>query len=259
MSSADITKSSYEPNFLDIKKARKNLDIPEWQEVQQLSEDIYERFYALEADRISEREQMLKPYGWLLPTSTLSKPDFKLLNANDNDNDIDSFFIETLMIPERINETLSNWKEEPFINNRCPILEQAVEAHLNKKFYLSVSTLIPQIEGLLRHILDDPKDFDSLSKEDMRKATEKLTNGWKKKFPKLLNSQVAMLDRLPYLVANLYDEYKPKENPQVMTSEKIYRHGICHGLQLNFGTEKNSLQLILLLDRIIYFTGLEES
>ncbi|MFM6209362.1 SMI1/KNR4 family protein [Planktothrix sp.] len=269
MLSENITKRIFEPIYAEIKLARKNSDRPELQEAKQILDDIYERFYALEADRISEREQMLKPDGWLLPTSTLSKPDFKLLNANDNDNDIDSFFRETLMIPERIKKTLSNWKEEPFVNKRYRILEQAVEAHLNQQFYLSVSTLMPQIEGLLRDVLDAQKDLDSESKEEikkafkslekkyMKKATRILTNAWNDKIPKLLKSQAVMLESLPDLVGNLYKKYEPET--EVPIQEKIYRHGICHGLQLDFGSEKNSLQLILLLDRIIYFTGLEES
>jgi hypothetical protein len=221
MSSADITQSSYDPNFLDLKKARKNLDIG-WKEVEQFLEDINERFYALEANTVSEVEKIINSSAWLLPTSTLSKSDFDLLNANDHDKDIDRLFLEKLMTRKRIKETLSTWKKEPFVNDRYPILEQAVKAHLTKKFYLSVSTLMPQIEGLLRDVLGDQKELDpesqeeikkaikSLDKTHMKKATRILTNAWNDQIPKLLKSQAVMLESLPDLIGNLYKKYEPE-------------------------------------------------
>lgn len=57
---------------------------------------------------------------------------------------------------------------------------------------------------------------------------------------------IKTLDSLPDAVADLYNEYQPEEG-------KLYRHGVYHGLQTDFGTKKNSLRLILLLDRIIFF------
>ncbi|WP_254173392.1 hypothetical protein [Planktothrix pseudagardhii] len=104
MLSENITKIISELNFSELKLARKNLDIPEWKEVQQFLEDINERFYALEANRVSEVEKIkiITDSGWLLPTSTFSKPVFDLLVDFGQIQDIDSFFRETLMIPEHI-------------------------------------------------------------------------------------------------------------------------------------------------------------
>lgn len=66
---------------------------------------------------------------------------------------------------------------------------------------------------------------------------------------KISPEATSLLDLLPDAVSDLYDEFIPAQSVQ----GKLYRHGVCHGLQTDFGSKKNSLRLILLLDRIIFF------
>lgn len=56
------------------------------------------------------------------------------------------------MTVDRINTTLKSWADNGNIQHRYPILKQALEAHNESNFFLSVSTLIPQVEGLIRDI-----------------------------------------------------------------------------------------------------------
>lgn len=87
-----------------------------------------------------------------------------------------------------------------------------------------------------------------MRKEDMRRSTLALKDLWKSQ-AKQLPEAASLLDSLPDAVSDLYDEFAPAQ----YVEDRLYRHGVCHGLQTDFGSKKNSTRLILLLDRIIFF------
>ena len=194
------------------------------------------------------------PPEWVFPTSTASSvSDIATVKAfvESDYSSVDDLFIDTLMSNHRVKQTFNFWKTQSKISNRIPLIEEAIEAHIEKRFYLSVSALIPQVEGLLRDALESMNrtaDFDSMRKEDMRRATFALKNLWKSQAHNLPEA-TSLLDSLPDAVSDLYDEFIPAQFVQ----GKLYRHGVCHGLQTDFGSKKNSLRLILILDRIIFF------
>ena len=90
-----------------------------------------------------------------------------------------------------------------------------------------------------------------MSHKEMECATIALTNIWESDHINMLKSAVGMLKWLPSTIADLYHEYKPDTGTVV--PGKLYRHGICHGLQLYFSSEENSLRLILIIDRLVVF------
>lgn len=191
---------------------------------------------------------------WMFPTSTADlRSDINIINSfvEGGCSNIDDLFVNTLMDNERVNQTLSVWKNRPEISKRLPLIEEAIEAHIDRKFYLSVSTLIPQVEGLLRDALqsmDQNIDFTSIRKEDIKRATCALKDSWKSQVYALPEATL-LLESLPDAVSDIYEEYDPTKS----VPGKLYRHGVCHGLQTDFNSKKNSIRLILLLDRIIFF------
>ncbi len=122
---------------------------------------------------------------WIFPTSTFSvTSDIATTQAflKSNFSSVDEFFIDTLVSDERVIETFDFWKAQPKISSRLPLIEEAINAHIKKRFYLSVSALIPQVEGLLRDALQGMNkcvDFNSMRKEDMNRATSALKDFWK--------------------------------------------------------------------------------
>ena len=56
------------------------------------------------------------------------------------------------MVSSRIEETWESWieKENSSLKKRIGISKEAITAHLERKYYLSISTLMPQVEGLLK-------------------------------------------------------------------------------------------------------------
>lgn len=191
---------------------------------------------------------------WMFPTSTADvRSDITIINSfvEGDFSNIDDLFVDRLMDNERVKKTLSVWKKCPQISNRLPLIEEAIEAHIGGKFYLSVSALIPQVEGLLRDALQSMGlkiDFTSLRKEEIKRATCALKDSWKSQ-DYALPEATLLLESLPDAVSDIYEEYDPTKSVQ----GKLYRHGVCHGLQTDFNSKKNSIRLILLLDRIIFF------
>lgn len=190
---------------------------------------------------------------WIFPTSTANPTaDIATIEAflRSDDSILDDLFID-IMSNQRVKQTFNFWKTQSKISDRIPLIEEAIEAHLEKRFYLSVAAFIPQIEGLLTDALKSmnrPADFNSMSKEDMKRATFALKDSWESQTHSLPEA-TSLLDSLPGAVGDLYDKFVSDQFVQ----GRLYRHGICHGLQTDFGSKKNSLRLILLLDRIIFF------
>lgn len=255
MSSAGVEDSNSEITYLELKEKFRTGD---------LLEETDSKIFAVMPERVAEVEKTLnpdeKPSGWLLPTLTLCKRDLDSFTFESNqEQEIDRWFLN-LMTPERIEETLSNWKEEPLIKNRYSILKEAVQVHLCQKFYASVSTLMPQLEGLIRDLQtkEGQKSFGNLfateadlEKNKVKKAIKNLIDNWTSKASNLMKEDTVMLEKLPDVVSNLYKDYY--ESTRELRDGEIYRHGICHGLQLDFGSKENSLKLILIIDRIVYF------
>ncbi|PZU92350.1 MAG: hypothetical protein DCE90_18380 [Pseudanabaena sp.] len=201
-------------------------------------------------------------HEWVFPTSTTNlKMDLdkvKSFREEQEDQlsniDVDFFFTDVLMDNNRVQQTLQFWESQPKISKRLPILKEALEAHIDGKFYLSVAALIPQVEGVLRDSLTAMgrnDEFNSMGREDMHKSITALRDLWKLQSSKT-DQAIILLNILPDAVADLYEKY-------VLPIEgKLYRHGVCHGLQTDFGSKKNSTRLILLLDRIIFFYTLAQ-
>lgn len=122
------------------------------------------------------------PPIWILPTSTVPI-DYTLEILNDGLEEgltKDEIFLNKLMISSRIEETLNSWKEKKNSNvrKRIHILNEAITAHLERKYYLSISTLMPQIEGLLKDAVEEAEikdvNLDSLKEGCIKDAADKL-------------------------------------------------------------------------------------
>lgn len=234
------------------------LDIKVEQHRQSFSSNIINCIYELENKYFTNIE-------WILPSSSLVivNEQFKgifgdpyiieeFFKSNSlNSQTIDDLFINNLMTVDRINTTLKLWADNGNIQHRYPILKQALEAHNESNFFLSVSTLIPQVEGLIRDIIaENPtmnkiSDRDGLLNTDINRSITSLEEIWKEEG---INNIDNVLSQSPVskMLKNLY-----KDDRGIPNNDGLYRKGICHGGITTFGTAKNSLKLILILDRLI--------
>ncbi len=201
---------------------------------------------------------------WILPTSTFECTNIvQILNDGCEESlTVNEIFMNRLMVSSRIEETLNSWisKNNSKVKKRIFILKEAVTAHLEEKYYLSVSALIPQIEGLLKDAIDEANitgvNLESLKEGCIKNAADKLAIEWKKRTKTIQRNLVDLLsENFPKVIADLYKDYNSEDDQE----NKLNRHGICHGLQTNFGIATSSLRLILIIDRIIFFMADDEN
>lgn len=142
---------------------------------------------------------------------------------------LDDLFIR-LYNADEIDGLYSSWKKNKELQARLPILKEAVTSHLEKNFYASVCTILPQIEGILR---------DTISSNSRRingTVLEEIIN-------KIVsNDNVDEVTKKFYFEIILENFWHGDEIPV------LSRHAILHGEDTTFGTEVNSLKLILLFD-----------
>ncbi|BAZ86643.1 hypothetical protein [Dolichospermum compactum] len=201
---------------------------------------------------------------WILPTSTLVIVNKQFRYIFGDPYIIEDFFksnpvndqsivvlINKLMT---VDDILESWIEYNNLQHRYPIFKEALEAHNEKNFFLSVSTLIPQVEGVIRDIIEKNTDItkmkkipdsDGLSDSDIERVITSL---------KLICNQEKDINNIGNILSPLLEMLKKlyKDDREIPNNDGLYRKGLCHGGITNFGTAKNSLKLILMLDRLIF-------
>lgn len=131
-----------------------------------------------------------------------------------------------------LNQVLEGWKECDFLKDRMPILGSVIEAHQQEQYWLTVPTILPQLEGLLyvarkTGSSNVKKEFHELLQNDkFRKSNE--------------------IVRI-YLTDRVYKSYKRGDNLPFDLS----RNAILHGDHLNYGNSVISLKAILLFDYLV--------
>lgn len=132
-------------------------------------------------------------------------------------------------------DIFKNWKNRIQNDKRIKILEEAINAHFEGRYFLSVPIFFIQIEGIICEKFDHKKNF---SKKDLEKYLLKANE---EDSPDEINIFLNMLIENQY--KNFYhgDEF----------SFDFNRHAIFHGEDLSYGNEVISLKSILILDFIL--------
>ena len=127
----------------------------------------------------------------------------------------------------------------PSFGPRCTILNDAVRAHYQGLYTLSVPILFAQIEGILR-------DIGGLAPKDDLKPTIK--RDWDSR------TLFAMTDGAAMFNAFLHKLYEGQR-----ASGDLNRNPVLHGTDVGYGTLENSLILILTLLEIRTFLWFEKN
>lgn len=157
-----------------------------------------------------------------------------------------------------LRNAVKRWESYEFFTPRMPIFYDALEAHINKKWTLTVPTLIPHIEGIAGEIL-------LANKLVLSKDAIILTQG-QKTYPSSLFGKlradkvtstvdVIISSLLYYLEGTLYEYKDFKKYPRIRRLKTLNRHAIMHGYQLNYATRLNSLRCFLALDSLSMLKG----
>ncbi|ANB49283.1 MULTISPECIES: hypothetical protein [Bacillus amyloliquefaciens group] len=162
----------------------------------------------------------------------------------EEEKDFDNFDVSSIIVnyfkSGEIGNFLDEWSRVPFLRERMSILESVVECHKFGLYYSSVSTLLPQFEGIIFEFFNHNYKY----KENyLRIYLEQL----------LLTSYKAEGDSFNDKVMQYYKKYILVGFYGKEVASEISRHAFAHGYLKNFGTEQNSLKLLLLFNQIVTF------
>ena len=128
---------------------------------------------------------------------------------------------------------LQKWESAQWLRGRLPILREVMQAHNEGKYWSSVPTLLPQIEGI---IAEGYRHNGHMSVAELKSYYDKTLQ----KTGRYSFDQGIKKFLLEYVLVH-FEHGKPLESP-------LSRHAILHGADTDYGTEANSLKCLLLFD-----------
>lgn len=206
-----------------------------------LSEEIAKtQKYFKEADNIiREANTILFNLGWWIYPEWAFPSLSKIINAHKEgkDNEIEKAIIN-YFDDKKLDEMFNNWKHNKRLTQRIQILEQAVWAHKQGKYILSICALLPQVEGITNE--NSGKQGRITHAECINILKEYLN----KKF------KMGSVSSLFPLAVLKFTENLFKERFEWGKPSKKGRHTILHGHNVVYDDHVFSLKLILLIDYI---------
>lgn len=139
---------------------------------------------------------------------------------------------------KKLNKMLREWKQNSLLKSRIHILKDAIWAHNQGKYTLSVPVLLPQLEGIM------VEGLELKGKVRYKEIKDSFED-------KLKTPEADFIFTIKSSGYRIIEQYI-SENFEwgQATSSKLSRHAILHGHQTNYNRKKTSLKLILLIDYV---------
>jgi hypothetical protein len=136
-----------------------------------------------------------------------------------------------------LRELVDNWENIPQFKPRMKIIRDALQAHIEEKYTLSVPALLPQIEGIAGEIL---------GKQINRKTGNKIIRLIRREFPNYLHTSIKdiliiFIEEIvyrPIIFSRLSEEMKVNS---ISETYFLNRHAILHGVFINYDDTLQSL------------------
>ena len=179
-------------------------------------------------EEIRERLRALKRQGRLRYATTAilgfyHKNDYKVLRA-----------------------TVGGWNSQKLYSQRAHIFSDALRAHTERRYALSVPAVYPHIEGILTAYVKESGLTARLSKI---KEVYSVAIGDMDDFDfttwVIANTLLYQLQNSTYVYADF-----EKEVGKALRSRSISRHTVLHGVSVNYNTASTSLKAFVILDAI---------
>lgn len=181
-------------------------------------------------------EKVLYKLKWpppgFLPAILLDKLSLGLEIGQLADQEFDEIFV-LFYNKERLQVILKAWSERDHLSHRMKILTEAISAHIEGRFELSIPALLPQVEGIIADI-----------KRHTGRMNQKNIVGY---IDSILvdNSRFNRIGKT-FLVTTLVENFEWQQGPIPFFS----RHAILHGADTNYASATNSLRLILIINQL---------
>lgn len=143
-----------------------------------------------------------------------------------------------------LKSTVNSWETNKLFKKRMRIIKDSLDAHVDRKYTLSIPALLPLVEGIATEYCKLKKinlaGIRSKGNAKVEKAFEDLLNskGYPFKFPDLF---------LEILNKVIYEDTSKAKDP---FQKKLNRHGVLHGSYIKYYDAPRSLRCFLLLDAL---------
>ena len=187
-------------------------------------------------EKTPESLLLLSKYGWYLDfDSEMDLPNqLRNLIVNGKVDDVDEILME--YYNENIDRIFKNLSDS--YSDRKEIFKQIIAAHKEQKYFLTIPSILTQVDGICFDITTK-KYFITEKKEKKFKYLPEVATEFAN-----ISGSIAEAFSMPILNQTAINSHESKiENFPV----KLNRHLIMHGIDKEFGTEKNSLKCLSLL------------
>jgi hypothetical protein len=184
----------------------------------------------------NEPEYQTFQYNWLAFLSIDQVISLYKMHKQGKDAEIQQILIDVSNNQQYLEDFLKEMERSSIFQPRIRIIKDAMEAHLDCKYSLSVPVLLAQVEGII---------WEIAMKNGVKFKDEIMTKKGKKS---LLISAKDLLTITK--VKDEIFEYAVKEYLKNINVED-FRHGILHGRIIDYDTAENSTKLLLFLRALL--------
>ena len=180
-------------------------------------------------------ETMLTRLAWPLPghlgAKWLDDVATSYLAGSLTDEDVTDVFLDKYR-KHGLDDLRREWQGDSLVATRLPILLDALKAHEEERYTLSVPVLLAQLEGLIA---------------ETRKHKGRFTGKTLVQYLEPIRAQGSRFQRFAarFVVETLWTGFHHGDSLPVLS-----RHAILHGADLQYATAGNSLRAILSFDII---------
>ncbi|MBE9508140.1 MAG: hypothetical protein IMY86_08825, partial [Chloroflexi bacterium] len=221
----------------------------------QLGKVVKQRLDAAELDAQVAGPLLAQANLWIPPSASLDllRALRELAEGEDATPEaVEELFLEYFGDDEwaALREMVSSWEGNPHFEDRMPIMSDALQAHINGRFTLSVPTLLPHVEGITSNILGMSVSHGTGSQ--VRGLLER-------EFPEYFSSAskdilIEFVTNVVYTGTDFNNFAADLQSRGLVETDFLNRHAILHGVHVNYANEGLSLRAFLLLDALSLFS-----
>lgn len=154
---------------------------------------------------------------------------------------------------------VEGWQGNPHFAPRMDIIRDALRAHVDARYTLSIPTLLPIVEGVLTSITGKPAASSGGSILLARGVIEDMHTDFMREASKdavvEFVTGITVYGHVPsqYFTPQRYPEWLDQH--ELTGDQVLNRHAILHGVQMDYGSEENSLRAFFILDVLSRLEG----
>jgi hypothetical protein len=155
-----------------------------------------------------------------------------------------------------LREVVSGWEVNPYFKSWMTIINDALEAHINGKYTLSIPALLIGSSGIARDYCKENVKEDKERNKDRSKDGEIIKEALKFRREEFKEDDLRFflsdwfLEDLFFRAIDefIYGDTNNLERKGISPENILNRHAIFHGINKNYATCENSIRGFMLLD-----------